>query len=203
MNKMFLLVPLFLLCLTVTGMAETEEIALGKPVPDFSLNDNSNKSYTLSDYQGKFVVLEWTNPDCPFVKKHYNSNNMQKLQAHYTKKNVVWFSICSSAKGKQGHLTGEVLNKRLKKLKTAHTAYLIDSDGKVGRLYGAKTTPHLFIINPEGKLVYMGAIDDRPSTNSDDIAGATNYVQTALDELLAGNNVTSKATKSYGCSIKY
>jgi len=171
--------------------------------PDFNLVDSNGKQQSLSEYRGKYVVLEWVNYDCPFVHKHYSSGNMQKLQNTYRGKDVVWLSICSSAPGKQGHFESEDLKERMVEEKAAPTAYLIDSDGKVGKMYDAKTTPHMFVINPKGILIYAGGIDDTPSTDVNDIPKAKNYVQAALDEALAGKSVTAKGSRSYGCSVKY
>ena len=183
---------------------EVADIAtVGEDAPDFSLNTAEGKEVKLSDYSGKYVVLEWVNFDCPFVKKHYRSNNMQGLQATYIKKDVVWLSICSSAPGKQGYFADEELALRIKEEKSVASSYLIDADGTVGRLYEAKTTPHIFIIDPEGVLVYAGAIDDVKSTKAEDIAGAVNYVQTTLDAALADKVIEISSTKSYGCSVKY
>jgi AhpC/TSA family len=176
---------------------------VGEAAPDFSLTDAKGTKRTLSSSKGKVVVLEWVDYDCPFVKKHYGSGNMQKLQATYTGKGVVWYSINSSAPGKEGFFAPDVIDTMFKERKVASTAYLIDSDGAVGHLYGAKTTPHMFVIDTMGKLVYAGGIDDKPSTDLEDIAGARNYVQAALDETLAGKPVTTSSTASYGCSVKY
>lgn len=176
---------------------------VGEEAPDFSLKNAEGKEVKLSDYSGKHVVLEWVNFDCPFVKKHYRSNNMQGLQATYTEKDVVWLSICSSAPGKQGFFADEELALRIKEEKSGATSYLVDADGIVGRLYEAKTTPHIFIIDPEGVLVYAGAIDDVKSTKAEDIEGAVNYVQTTLDAALANKVIEISSTKSYGCSVKY
>lgn len=192
---------LFLLLLGGTLFAQSAKIDAS--APDFTLKDSNGKEHSLSDFNGKYVVLEWVNFGCPFVKKHYNSGNMQKLQKFYTGKGVVWLSICSSAEGKQGFFETAEINKTLEEKKSNATAYLIDADGKAGKLYGAKTTPHMFIINPAGKLVYAGAIDDKKSTNVDDIKGAVNYVSQSLDKLLAGEVVKKKITQPYGCSVKY
>ncbi len=177
--------------------------AIEKKAPDFSLTGIDGKTYKLSDYAGKYVVLEWNNFDCPFVKKHYGSGNMQALQKKYVDKGVVWFTICSSAPGKQGYYETNPLKKMVAERKIASTAYLRDPDGTVGRLYGAKTTPNMFVINPEGVLIYAGAIDDKPSTNQADIKGATNYVASCLDAAMAGKAVPTSSTASYGCSVKY
>ena len=175
----------------------------GKPAPDFTLKDTAGKEVKLSDYKGKFVVLEWTNFGCPFVKKHYGSHNMQNLQKEFTDKGVVWLSICSSAPGKQGNMSPADAAAAAKAAGVAATEYLIDEDGKVGNLYGARTTPEMFVVDPKGDVVYMGAIDDRPSPDPASLEGATNYVKTALTEAMAGKPVTTPVTKSYGCSVKY
>jgi peroxiredoxin len=176
---------------------------VGKPAPVFSLVDTNGKTHSLSDFKGKYVVLEWVNYDCPFVKKHYSSGNMQKLQKEITSKGVIWLTVSTSAPGKQGHYPADKVNALLKEKNSSPTAYLLDSDGKVGRLYGARTTPHMYIINPEGVLIYNGAIDDKPSTNPADIDSAKNFVRSALDEAMAGKAVTVSATQPYGCSVKY
>jgi peroxiredoxin len=176
---------------------------LGKPAPDFSLNDLSGKNHDLSDLKGKFVVLEWVNFGCPFVRKHYGSENMQRLQKEFTEKGVVWLSICSSAPGKQGNETPETAKTGLSRFGSAASAYLVDQDGKVGRLYGAKTTPDMFVINPEGILIYAGAIDDKPTPDPSTVSGANNYVEAALKEAESGKAVSVPSTKPYGCSVKY
>lgn len=177
--------------------------AIDKKAPDFTLTDVDGKAHKLSDYEGKYVVLEWSNPDCPFVRKHYGSGNMQSLQKQYSEKGVVWLTICSSGPGKQGYYEAAAVKPQLKEKKVASTAYLLDADGKVARLYAAKTTPHMFIIDQKGKLLYAGAIDDKPSTKKVDIDGATNYVRAALDAVLADKSVEVKSSTPYGCSIKY
>lgn len=188
--------------LSQPAAAQTQAVA-GKPAPAFSLQDSKGKKHALSDYKGKLVVLEWVNYGCPFVKKHYESQNMQKLQKNYTGKGVIWLSINSSATGKQGSMTPDEVNKALKEKGAAPTAYLLDVDGTVGRAYGAKTTPHMFVIDQKGVLVYSGAIDDKVSTEISDVSGAKNYVAAALDEALAGKPISVASTKSYGCSVKY
>lgn len=177
--------------------------SLDQPAPDFTLTDIAGKKHALSDYKGKYVVLEWNNWDCPFVRKHYNSKNMQGLQKRYQEKDVVWLTICSSAPGKQGYYEAGDHQKRLEKNHSNATAYLTDTDGRVGRLYGAKTTPHMFVIDPDGVLIYAGAIDDKKSTNPDDVEGATNYVRACLDADMAGKSVKVKSSAPYGCSVKY
>ncbi len=179
------------------------EVTVGAAAPDFTLTDTNGKAQSLSQYKGKFVVLEWFNHDCPFVHKHYDGGNMQGLQKEYTGKDVVWLSINSSAMGKEGYKTPEESNALTAEKSAAPTAVLIDADGKTGKMYGAKTTPHMFIVNPEGMLIYQGAIDDKASADPADIATSKNYVKSALDEAMAGKAVTDAATKSYGCSVKY
>ncbi len=181
----------------------SKEIKIGKKAPQFTLKNVNGVVHNLKDYRGKYVVLEWTNFDCPFVKKHYNSGNMQMLQKKYTDQDVVWLSINSSAPGKQGNFSPDEILKRATDHSAAFSAYLIDADGKVGKWYGAKTTPHMFIIDPKGKIAYAGAIDDIKSTNVKDIAKASNYVATALDAALAGRPIETTITKPYGCSVKY
>ena len=176
---------------------------VGSGAPDFSLPDANGKTHSLSQYKGKYVVLEWFNPECPFVKKHYGSDNMQKLQTEYTSKGVVWFTIDSNAPGTEGNITPEQAQKITSSWKTHQTALLLDPDGKAGRAYGAKNTPHMVIINPDGKIAYEGAIDSKASPNPADIPSSTNYVKAALDESLAGKTVSTPQTKPYGCSVKY
>jgi peroxiredoxin len=176
---------------------------VGQKAPDFTLLDATGKKRTLSEFQGKYVVLEWVNFDCPFVRKHYGTKNMQGLQARYTNQDVVWLSICSSAPGKQGYFAGDELKKRIEAEGLKSTAYLIDADGAVGKRYEAKSTPSLYVINPAGVLIYAGAIDDHPSTNPDDVAGSKNYVVEALTAAQSGRPVATSWTKSYGCSVKY
>jgi glutathione peroxidase-family protein len=183
---------------------EAEEIALlGKPAPDFKLTDSKGKQYSISEFKGKFIVLEWINFGCPFVKKHYESKNMQKLQKSYTEKGIVWLTICSSTQGKQGYFNNDEINAKIKESGAGMTAYLIDEDGTVGRLYGAKTTPNMFIIDKSGNLVYMGAIDDIKSTDAEDIAKANNYIKIVLDELMNDKPQSFNSTVPYGCSVKY
>lgn len=177
--------------------------SVGQPAPEFTLTDSNGQSHNLSDFKGKFVVLEWLNHGCPFVKKHYDGGNMQGLQKEYTGKDVVWLSIASSAPGKQGNMSPEETNKTKEEKGAAPTAVLIDEDGTVGKLYDAKVTPELFVINPEGTLIYAGAIDDKKSVDAADVAGARNYVKQALDEAMAGNPVSTPQTEAYGCGVKY
>jgi peroxiredoxin len=176
---------------------------VGSSAPEFSLSDAKGKSHSLADYKGKYVVLEWFNPECPFVKKHYGSGNMQKLQQEFTSKGVVWLTIDSSAPGLEGNMTAEQASSTINSWKTHQTALLLDPEGKAGRAYGAKNTPHMFVISPEGKIVYEGAIDSKATPNPADIPTSTNYVKTALDEAMAGKPVSNANTRPYGCSVKY
>lgn len=176
---------------------------VGEKAPDFSLVDQNGKTHKLSDFKGKYVVLEWFNYECPFVKKHYSEGNMQKLQKEYTGKNVVWLSVVSSAKGKQGHLTAEQAKAKYKELGMSSTAILLDESGLTGKAYGAKVTPHMYVVNPEGALVYNGAIDNNDSSDSKDIATSTNYVAEALTASLKGEKIKMAQSKPYGCGVKY
>ena len=176
---------------------------IGKPAPNFRALDVNGRVVSLSDYRGKTVVVEWNNPECPFVKKHYNSGNMQKTQAAAKKDGVVWLSVNSSAPGKQGHMDNAALKSFLSAQKAQPTAYLLDPNGVVGAGYGAKTTPHMFIIDRRGNLAFMGGIDDKPTPNPADIGGARNHVLAALGELKAGKAVSVPMARPYGCSVKY
>lgn len=177
--------------------------AVGEPAPAFTAVDAGGRTVRLADYRGRPVVLEWTNDGCPFVKKHYDSGNMQALQKTYTAKNVAWLTVISSAPGKQGHADGAKAQKLSADRGAAPTAVLLDDSGAVGRLFDAKTTPHLFVIDAAGTLVYAGGIDSVPTADPADIAGAVPYLKNALDDVLAGKPVTMAKTKPYGCSIKY
>jgi AhpC/TSA family len=179
------------------------EVQIGKPAPNFKANDVNGQVVSLSDFRGKTVVLEWNNPECPFVRKHYSSGNMQKTQAAAKKEGVVWLTINSSAPGKQGHVDGVKAKSMIATQQAQPTAYLLDPQGKLGNGYGAKTTPHMYIINPRGTLVYMGGIDDKPSPNPADVNGARNHVLTALSELKAGKPVSVPTSRPYGCAVKY
>ncbi len=200
MNKILSLAAAFLFLFSSMAAAE---VATGQPAKDFTLQDTNGQAHQLADYKGKYVVLEWINHDCPFVKKHYDSNNMQSLQKEFTDKGVVWLSINSSAPGKEGNYSAEETNAMTQEKNAAPTAVLLDADGSVGKMYGAQTTPHMYVINPEGVLIYQGAIDDKPSVDPNDIPNSTNYVRQALEASMAGQTVTASTTKSYGCSVKY
>ena len=192
-------------CILLIGFASRGHAAaiIGKPAPPIELRDSDGKTVRLDAFKGKFVVLEWVNFHCPFVGKHYGSGNMQKLQKKYTDEGVVWLSICSSAPGKQGYVTGSEAKELEKEKGAAPSRFLLDPKGTVGKAYGAKTTPHMFVIDPKGTVVYNGAIDDKPSTNQADIATAKNYLAAALDASMSGKKVEIAASQPYGCSVKY
>ena len=203
-----LLAAVLSLALAAPGFAEdsnekSTKAEVGKPAPLFTLTDASGDKHSLEDLEGKYVVLEWTNMDCPFVRKHYDSGNMQSLQKQYGKEGVVWLRICSSGTDKQGYFESDVIEKRLEKDKSMAAAYLIDADGTVGRMYAAKTTPHMYVINPKGVLIYAGAIDDIKSTNKADIEKATNYVSDCLNAAIEGEKIEVTTSVPYGCSVKY
>ena len=202
MKKLHAFLAAFTLLATVVA-ARAEAPAVGSPAPDFSLVDSNGKTHKLSEHKGKYVVLEWTNPGCPFVRKHYDSGNVQKVQAEFVKKGVVWLAVDSSAPGKEGYLEGDSAKKAKSGDYTDTTALLLDPDGKIGHLYGATNTPHMYIVDPEGKLIYSGAIDSIASADKNDIAKANNYVRVALDEAMGGKPVTKASSKAYGCSVKY
>lgn len=200
--RTFIFVMTFLV-VALSAIAVYAAATVGQPAPDFSVVDSNGKMHKLSDYKGKFVVLEWHNQGCPYVKKHYGSGNMQKLQKEWTGKGIVWLTIISSAPGKQGFVSAQEENMYLKQAGASPTAALLDPNGDVGRLYAAKTTPHMIVIDPKGTMVYNGAIDDKPTADPADLNGATNYVTAALNEATAGKPVSVSATKPYGCTVKY
>jgi len=179
------------------------EAVVGQPAPGFSGTDPGGKTYTLAGFKGQYLVLEWFNPGCPFVRKHYDSGHMQQLQKTYTDKGVAWLMIASSASGKQGYLDAESGAAVLSQKNAHPTALILDSQGVIGRAFGAKTTPHVFVIGPKGTVIYAGGIDDKPSTDQADLAGAHNYVAAALDAALAGKPVATPSSPPYGCSVKY
>ena len=175
----------------------------GQPAPDFTARDAGGREVSLASFKGKAVVLEWTNHDCPYVKKHYGTGNMQTLQKEAAAQGVVWLTISSSAPGIQGHVSGLEAEKLTLDRKAAPTAFLLDHEGRIGRTYNATATPHMYVIDKAGVLAYMGAIDDKPTTNRDDVAGARNYVREALAAVAAGQPVKTASTRVYGCGIKY
>jgi hypothetical protein len=175
----------------------------GAPAPGFTAPDISGRMVNLGQYAGQIVILEWTNNGCPFVQKHYDSANMQTLQRRYTQEGVIWLTIASSAPGEEGYVTPAAAKADLARWQAAPTDYLLDPEGVVGHLYDARATPHMVVIDRGGKIAYMGAIDDTPSTRLADVKTARNYLVAALDEIAAGRPVTVASTRAYGCSIKY
>ncbi|MCH8473980.1 MAG: redoxin domain-containing protein [Opitutales bacterium] len=194
--------PLFSVLFLATGLVASAA-TVGEPAPEFTLTDSHGQEHSLSDFEGQFVILEWINHECPFVVKFYSVGKMQELQETYTDQGVVWLKINSSAPGKQGHMTPEQANEINEEKGVNATATLLDHDGEVGRLYGARVTPHMYIINPEGVLIYNGAIDSIRSTNSDDIEQAENYVVSAMTAAMAGEEIENPVTQAYGCTVKY
>jgi peroxiredoxin len=176
---------------------------VGEAAPDFTATASNGQTVKLSANLGKFVVLEWHNNGCPYVGKQYNSGNMQRLQKQWTARGAVWLTILSSAPGKQGYLTASEENDYMAKMHTTPTAALLDPTGEIGHLYDAKTSPQMVVINPQGIVIYDGAIDDKPTTDLNDVPGATNYVSLALEQAMAGKKVETPATRPYGCSVKY
>jgi peroxiredoxin len=178
-------------------------VKTGDAAPDFHATDVNGKAETLSQYRGKYVVLEWTNKDCPYTRKHYVSGNMQALQKEWTGKGVVWLTVLSSAPGMEGYMDAPAEQKQMQQVHALPTTALLDPTGEIGHLYEARTTPHMYVIDPNGKLIYQGAIDDRTSSDPADVKGATNYVSEALSESMAGKPVLKATTRPYGCSVKY
>lgn len=192
-----------LLAAAVVSAGAAHAVEPGDTAPDFKLTSVKGEEVSLADQKGKVVVLEWLNHDCPYVKKHYGSGNMQKLQETYTGKGVVWLTIQSGQEGRENFPAAEVLAERSEKAGSKATAVLRDPGGTVGKAYGAKTTPHMYVIDKEGKIAYMGGIDDKPDTKPESIPGAKNYVVAAVDAVLAGEEVETKKAAPYGCSVKY
>jgi peroxiredoxin len=179
------------------------EAVPGQDTPAFKATCTKGTALSSADLKGKYLVLEWTNPGCPFVKKHYGSGNMQKLQKELTGQGVVWLTVNSAAPGKGGHMTAEKWNGVAKEQGAAASGLVIDETGEIGRAFGAKTTPHMFVVGPDGKVLYAGAIDDKASTDVADVAGAVNYVRQAIEDAKAGKPVSVPRTQAYGCSVKY
>jgi hypothetical protein len=186
-----------------TAVPPVSAAKVGEPAPNFTAPDISGKTIRLGDYSGKTIVLEWTNNGCPFVGKHYDSGNMQSLQQKYATTGVVWLTIASSAPGEEGYVTPAEAKADLARWRAAPSNFLLDPDGVVGHLYDARATPHMVVIDRAGRIAYMGAIDDKPSTRVADVKTAHNYVAAALDALAAGQPVAVASTRAYGCSIKY
>ena len=201
MLKRLFHIPVIILALYACGSGAT--LRVGEPAPGFEGTDTGGNVHRLADYRGKTVVLEWTNHDCPYVRKHYSAGNMQAQQREAAALDVVWLSVISSAPGKQGHVSHEAADELTRNRNAAPHAVILDSDGRIGRSYNAKTTPHMFIIDGTGKLVYMGGIDSITTSNPDDIPRATQYVRVALQEMAAGKPVSTPVTRPYGCSVKY
>lgn len=187
----------------VLTLATSHSQEIGKPAPAFSAKNTKGESVSLAEYKGKTVVLEWMNFECPFVKKHYSSGNMQKLQAEAAANGVVWISVNSSAEGKQGYCSPDKMTQCIAREKSKAAQVILDPSGVVGKSYAAKVTPHLFIINKEGVLVYDGAIDSKSSTDAADVATADKLFANALEEVLAGKPVANAKNKPYGCGVKY
>lgn len=188
---------------TVLAAPAFAAATVGQPAPAFTATDSNGRQVSLADFKGKTVVLEWTNADCPFVQKHYQSGNIPRLQADARKDGVVWLTINSAAAGKQGAVTGAQANQIMRAADASPSAYLLDGSGAIGQAYGAKTTPHMFVINPAGTLVYAGGIDSIPSADPADLGRAQNYVRLALADVKAGKAVGTPTAKPYGCSVKY
>ncbi len=186
---------------SASGVARAARV--GDQAPSFTGTDSNRETETLSQYAGKYVVLEWHNRDCPYTRKHYESGNMQSLQKEWRAKGVVWLTIISSVPGEQGYVNAAQENAYMKKMGASPTAAILDPSGAIGHLYDAKTTPEMFVINPSGKLIYAGAIDDHPTPDVADIKVSKNYLSAALTEAMAGRSVAMAYTRPYGCSVKY
>ncbi|WP_111657708.1 thioredoxin family protein [Isoalcanivorax indicus] len=176
---------------------------VGQPAPDFSVIDTAGQTHSLADFSGQTVILEWTNHDCPFVKKHYVSDNMQQLQRRYTENGAVWLTVISSAPGKQGHVSPDQADALTRDRHAAPTAVLLDESGDMGRAYDARTTPHMYVIDADGVLRFMGGIDSNPSADPADIPGATPYLANAARAVLDGHTPDPAVTRPYGCTVKY
>lgn len=203
MRKLNLALMMGLSVVLSSALSFATDLKVDAPAPEFSVKDSSGKVQNLKDYKNKWVVLEWYNKDCPYVRKHYDSKNMQGLQSKYMAKDVSWLTVISSAKGKQGYLDPSQVSSNFESEGAKPTAVLLDTDGKMGTAYGAKTTPHMYVINPSGVVVYAGAIDDNDSADAKRIPASKNYISAALDAGMAGKSIEKKATASYGCAVKY
>ncbi|HSQ11309.1 MAG TPA: thioredoxin family protein [Burkholderiaceae bacterium] len=189
-------------CLLAAGSA-VAAVTAGQPAPAFKGTDVSGKPVTLADFKGKYVVLEWNNPNCPFVMKHYDSGNMQALQKRYGADNVAWISVNSTSDSHSDYMSPERLAAWFKQQNAAPAAVLMDTKGEIGRAYGAKVTPHMYIVDPKGTVIYAGAIDDKRSANPADVKSATNYVTAAMTDARSGKPVATASSSAYGCTIKY
>jgi peroxiredoxin len=192
-----------LLPLVLAAGIASAQAHVGSPAPAFTATDSHGQNHSLEQYHGKYVVLEWHNQGCPFTRKHYVSGNMQALQKEWTAKGVVWLTVISSAPGEQGYVTANEENAYLTRVNAAPTAALLDPSGRLGHLYNAKTTPDMYVIDPAGKLIYSGAIDDRSTPDPSDVKGADNFVSDALAAAMSGKPVAMPSTRPYGCSVKY
>jgi peroxiredoxin len=193
------------LALSILALAAAPALAVtvGQPAPAFSVADTSGRTVSLADFKGRTVVLEWVNPGCPYVRKHYDSANMQATQKGATGQGVVWLAVNSTAPGHYDHRKPADMAAWMASQKASATHTLMDGDGKVGKAYGARTTPHLYIVDAKGTLVYAGGIDDKPSSNPADVKTARNHVNAALADISAGKPVAQAVTRPYGCSVKY
>jgi peroxiredoxin len=192
-----------IICVLAALSLSAHALKVGDPAPDFTATDSNGQTHKLSEYRGKFVVLEWTNNGCPYTRKHYTSGNMQNLQKEWTAKGVVWLTVLSSAPGAQGYMTASAENTYMQQVHASPTAALLDPTGALGHEYEAKTTPDMYVIDPSGKLIYSGAIDDHPNDDPSDIPNSKNYVSVALTQAMSGQPVTTTYTRPYGCSVKY
>jgi len=200
---MLLIAIASLVLINMASVTDRNGAVVGEAAPDFSVVDAYGNTHSLSDYAGQYVILEWLNHDCPFVRKHYDGNNMQELQKKYTDQGVAWLSVISSAPGSQGYLEPEGAQKITGEKNASPTAVLLDPDGSMGRAYDARVTPHMYIINPDGILEYNGAIDDRPTPRASDLEGARNFVVEAMDALMNGGEIAVRTNTPYGCAVRY
>ncbi len=206
MNKLITLITFIFvsfMLINATDSADRTGAVVGERAPDFSVVDAHGNVHNLSDYEGQYVILEWLNHGCPFVKKHYDGNNMQEMQRRYTEEGVIWLSVVSSAPGTQGYMEPDETIETMEAKNAAPTAILLDVDGTMGRAYDARVTPHMYIINPEGILEFNGAIDDKPTARLRDLEDAHNYVDAAMASLRNGEEVEVRTNTPYGCTVKY
>lgn len=209
MKKLTALLSFVIIAVLATNLTtdSLENVAMdavvGEPAPGFEVVDAHGNMHSLSDYEGKYVILEWLNHGCPYIRKHYDGNNMQRLQKKYTDQGVVWLSVISSAPGEQGYMEPEEARRSIEEYGASPTAILLDPEGEMGRAYGARVTPHMFIIDPDGILRYNGAIDDKPTPRASSLENAHNYIEAAMTSLMNGEEVKVKSNTPYGCSVKY